>query len=135
MKRIAGRTCDGCSECCRVFDIPELDKAGGCRCPKLTRSELTPRCSIYPDRPDVCRDFECEWLRGYGPDRDKPSMTGFVFRRVWREDESQLHAFACDDDLLPGSSVIARMKRYPEEMVIWHPWRGPPWKPPSWKAR
>ncbi len=119
------RTCGGCSECCRVFDIPELEKEARCRCPKLTYDEVTfgHRCSIYPDRPDVCRDFECEWLRGYGDDKDKPSTTGVVFRRVWKNDESQLHAFESDDDLRPKDPMIDRMTRHPEEMVVWHSWR------------
>ena len=100
------RTCDGCSECCRIFDIdtPELQKEAGCPCPNLTTIHAFPfgkECGIYPDRPPVCRDFKCEWLRGYGGDSDKPDGSGIVFLRAWRGNESQLHAFPCDDDLRP----------------------------------
>jgi hypothetical protein len=116
------RTCDGCAECCRVFSIPGLKEAGY-PCPRLTVHPVWERCSEYADRPEVCRDFKCEWLRGYGHDRDKPSMTGLVFCRGWDKNESQLQVFACDDDLKPTNPVIGRMMRHPQEGVIWYPYR------------
>ena len=43
--------------CCSALEIPELNKPAGPACQHCAAG-----CAIYPDRPDVCRDFECEWL-------------------------------------------------------------------------
>ena len=44
--------------CCTALEIPELKKPAGPKCPNCAE----PGCRIYPERPQVCRDFECEWL-------------------------------------------------------------------------
>lgn len=57
--------------CCSALHIPELRKPAGPKCPNCEVSS----CAIYHDRPQVCRDFECEWLtsrdlpRHFRPDR------------------------------------------------------------------
>jgi hypothetical protein len=53
-----GKSCGACMMCCIVLEIDELKKPAGPAC----RNCAFPGCSIYPDRPQVCRDFECEWL-------------------------------------------------------------------------
>jgi len=55
-----GRECGTCSVCCSVLAVPELDKSGYEVCRHLCASG----CAIYPDRPESCRSFTCEWLRG-----------------------------------------------------------------------
>ena len=49
--------CSGCGTCCVAPDISTLGKAAGERCRHLDGSL---RCSIYHERPAVCR--------GYRPD-------------------------------------------------------------------
>jgi len=48
--------CRMCGVCCERLSITELDfkKDAGERCPKLTDDNL---CSIFEDRPSVCRDW------------------------------------------------------------------------------
>ncbi len=63
--------------CCQILDIDELDKKAGVLCKNCT---ATNGCKIYNKRPQVCRDFECEWLT----ERDiaaplKPDRTGTIF--------------------------------------------------------
>jgi len=50
------RSCGKCSLCCRLLGIDALGKAAGewCRHCVVGRG-----CSIYPERPDSCREFEC----------------------------------------------------------------------------
>jgi hypothetical protein len=56
-----GRSCGDCSLCCKVLDItePELKKPAGEWCKHCTTGV---GCSIYKERPQVCRGFGCEWL-------------------------------------------------------------------------
>lgn len=60
------RTCAaiGCAVCCKLPGIPDLGKKPRhwCRhCNPLNASDGA--CLIYDDRPLVCRDFQCLWLR------------------------------------------------------------------------
>ena len=45
--------------CCTALEIAELKKPAGPACPNCI---LTGGCKIYLKRPQVCRDFECNWL-------------------------------------------------------------------------
>lgn len=49
--------------CCRLLEIrpehaPEIAKPAGAWCRHCSR----PGCSIHDRRPDLCRDFLCQWL-------------------------------------------------------------------------
>lgn len=73
---IEGRTCDGCTLCCKVLAIDELDKPRGVWC-----SNCNPRtgCRIYAERPAPCRSFYCGYRRIPGLDeRWKPSHAKFL---------------------------------------------------------
>lgn len=72
-----GRTCGDCGTCCTVYEIddPELKKPAGVRCDHLTDDN---RCGIYERRPLVCREFECMWIKGLGPQRSRPDRIGAV---------------------------------------------------------
>ena len=52
--------CGTCTACCRIFDIPELEKPAGKWC---EHCEIGRGCSIYDSRPQMCRDYECLWLQ------------------------------------------------------------------------
>ncbi|HKU64729.1 MAG TPA: hypothetical protein VJQ06_06710 [Rhizomicrobium sp.] len=54
-----GKQCGDCSLCCKTMVIPELGKPKDVWCPHFARGQ---GCSIYPDRPQSCRDFSCHWL-------------------------------------------------------------------------
>jgi hypothetical protein len=45
--------------CCQVLEIDEFDKRAGILC---ANCKLGGGCRIYKRRPQVCQDFECEWL-------------------------------------------------------------------------
>jgi hypothetical protein len=51
--------CGTCTACCRIFEIPELQKPAGKWC---DHCEVGRGCSIYDTRPEVCQTFECLWL-------------------------------------------------------------------------
>jgi hypothetical protein len=56
---LQGRACDGCTMCCRVLGISEIDKPQGSWC---THCDVGAGCTIYDTRPGECRDFYCGYL-------------------------------------------------------------------------
>jgi len=56
---IAGRSCAGCTLCCKVLPVRELAKPAGTWCQQC---EPGAGCRIYAERPLGCRDFFCGWL-------------------------------------------------------------------------
>lgn len=68
------RACDGCTVCCTLPDIPEVDSPPYVPC----RHQGECGCGIYAERPQVCRDFSCEWLRGNAPEWMKPDVCGVM---------------------------------------------------------
>lgn len=77
---IPGRECGSCTVCCVVpaIDDPALTKPAGTACRNCTGTG----CGIYVSRPQICRDFVCEWRRmalldeDWRPDRSGVLVTG-----------------------------------------------------------
>ena len=62
--------------CCSALEIVELKKPAG----PLCGHSCDARCVIYPERPQVCRDFECEWLTQRKlPPHFRPDRIGALF--------------------------------------------------------
>ena len=55
-----GFGCDGCTVCCKVLKIPELDKPGNVWC---KHCRIGVGCGYYENRPEPCRVYECVWLQ------------------------------------------------------------------------
>ena len=53
-------SCDGCTACCKVMQIEELNKPANTWCPHCT---IGVGCGIYDTRPESCRVYECIWLQ------------------------------------------------------------------------
>lgn len=54
-----GRDCGSCTLCCKVYDVPSLEKPAGTWC----RHCLPGRgCGIHETRPQHCRSFHCLWM-------------------------------------------------------------------------
>lgn len=78
----AERACGDCRICCKLPDIPELNKPRDTWCRHTSLRDGTPGCSIYDDRPGVCREFRCAWLDGLGTDRDRPDKLGVMWQPI-----------------------------------------------------
>ncbi len=73
---VAGRSCAGCTLCCKLLSISELAKPQQSWCPSCT---VGVGCRIYADRPGDCADFHCGWLvREEVGDAWRPSECGMV---------------------------------------------------------
>ncbi|MEM1183809.1 MAG: hypothetical protein AAGI53_02295 [Planctomycetota bacterium] len=75
-----GRSCGSCRVCCKLPDIPELDKPRDTWCRFSAKSKGAPGCTRYEARPDVCREFECAWLSGLGDADDRPDKLGVLWQ-------------------------------------------------------
>jgi Fe-S-cluster containining protein len=42
-------------------------------------------CNIYETRPKGCRDFQCEWLKGYGSEDERPDRLHIILDRAVRD--------------------------------------------------
>ena len=67
------RKCDGCTVCCTVLMVPELQKPMYEMCKFCDKG-----CTIYNERPQSCRDFECGWLKGEMSEDMKPDKAHFM---------------------------------------------------------
>lgn len=54
-----GKSCGTCNLCCKILEIPELDKAANAWC---THCDIGIGCKAYEARPATCRDFMCRYL-------------------------------------------------------------------------
>ena len=73
-----GRSCCTCSLCCKVLKIDELAKPSGQWC---EHCKPGCGCTIYNNRPPVCRAFACQWMtdNSFGEEW-KPSRSRMVLR-------------------------------------------------------
>jgi len=73
---VQDRNCRGCTLCCKLLSVEELEKPPGVWCGCCDQGT---GCKIYPDRPTECRNFYCGYL--VDPDLDdrwKPSTCKLV---------------------------------------------------------
>jgi len=69
------RNCDGCTLCCKVMGVAELEKKPGVECMHCIEGT---GCGIYASRPAMCREFNCYYLQNAELDaRWKPSTAKF----------------------------------------------------------
>lgn len=52
--------CDGCTACCKILKVHELNKPGNTWC---RHCKIGTGCEIYETRPESCRVYECVWLQ------------------------------------------------------------------------
>ena len=85
MTAAPGKACGTCTMCCSALEIAELKKPAG---PLCVNCRLGGGCAIYADRPQVCRDFECEWLtRRDLARRFRPDLVGVILMEDADSDE------------------------------------------------
>lgn len=55
----ATRQCGGCTMCCKIMGIAELNKPRDQWCPHCS---IGKGCQIYDSKPSSCSNFRCVWL-------------------------------------------------------------------------
>jgi hypothetical protein len=72
--------CDGCTLCCLLFPVPDMDIDVAEECP--CRNPGT-GCSMYCERPPDCVFASCMYLQSENITKDlKPSTCGVIFEKV-----------------------------------------------------
>jgi hypothetical protein len=75
---LPGRSCAGCTLCCKVLGIEALQKPPNTWC---KHCEPAKGCRIYDDRPEECRTFNCSYLTdAHIGEEWKPSRSRMVLR-------------------------------------------------------
>lgn len=71
--------CGPCYACCVWLGIEELKKYTGQTCKRLVGGhDPSKRCTIYEDRPKACREYQCLWRAGWGPQELRPYESGIL---------------------------------------------------------
>ena len=71
--------------CCSALEIHDLKKPAG---PLCAHGRACGGCDIYASRPQVCRDFECEWLTRRDLSRLlRPDLVGTILMEDAESDE------------------------------------------------
>src|SRR5689334_18589463 len=82
------RRCNGCTKCCEgSLRLPAKINGHDIEPGKPCRFRSAGGCTIYSERPDVCRSYMCGWLVPGSPfpDEYRPDKLGVMFLpRSWR---------------------------------------------------
>lgn len=81
---IQSRECSGCTMCCKLPELKELQKPRDTWC---AHCAIGKGCTIYSERPQGCITFECMWKQGFMPVELKPDEAKVVF---WQEAENRV---------------------------------------------
>ena len=76
MTAAPGKSCGECTMCCSALEIDELQKPAGPRCVNCRPAAAA---RSMPRAPQVCREFECEWLT-------QPNVAAAISARQDRHD-------------------------------------------------
>ena len=104
------RKCGTCSACCRwpSIDEGEFHKPARVPCQHLHKQGY--RCTIYADRPKMCSEYRCTWLRGMGSavdNRDRPNSCGVLIDRR----STQFGVVLVAKSLTPNAAMSPKGKR------------------------
>ena len=105
-----GRSCGTCTLCCKVYDVPVLDKPAGRWCQHCRPGR---GCGIHDSRPQHCRSFNCLWMTApwLGPDW-KPDRS----KMVLSIDPETRFLFVQVD---PGAAAAWRREPYYRQLKQW----------------
>ena len=93
MPEIPGKSCGSCHFCCKVLEIEELKKKAGLLCGHCLGAD---GCGIYTTRPQVCRDYYCQWKEDRGLSAQmRPDRVGTLL--MDDPDSDEYHA-VCDPE-------------------------------------
>lgn len=105
-----GRSCGGCTLCCKIFEIPEIAKPRHVWCGHCDTGK---GCKIHETRPATCRDFFCGYLlMGTLPEHWKPSQARFVL--TWESDNNRMVV-----NVDPGRPDAWRKEPYYAQLKHW----------------
>ncbi len=113
---VPGRSCDGCTLCCKLMGIEEIGKARGAWCPDCDKSR---GCKIYDSRPEACRTFHCGYLRIPHLDEHwKPSKARFLINFESAANRIVVHADPDRPEAWKRAPYLAQIKHWSHKMLL-----------------
>lgn len=108
--------CGDCTACCTVLAITELKKPARRACDHVCRSG----CRIYENRPQVCRQFLCVWMRGALGTAPalRPDSLGVMFDCFVEQQSRRLRFVAFE--LWPGALATAAVRELLDRFAATH---------------
>ncbi len=107
---VAGRSCDGCTMCCKLLAIDVLQKPRGVWCSHCDQKH---GCTIYESRPDPCRGFYCGYLRlPQIDDRWKPSKAKFLINYEDAANRIVIHADPARPDAWRAEPYLKAIRQW-----------------------
>lgn len=72
--------CEGCTLCCKLFNIPWMNSPEGKYCEKC---EPDKGCKIYDTIPEKCKSYKCAYNQAPNLNTDlRPDKCGIVFEKA-----------------------------------------------------
>jgi len=104
------KSCGECEACCVLIGVRALAKPPGCECIHQSGGK---GCSIYAERPDPCRTFNCVWVQGTKlfTGKDRPDKCGVMFV-LMGADSAFVKA--------TGLPVVSALEVYPGAFAQYH---------------
>lgn len=106
------RECGECVACCSgtlLAKIHSNEMGAGKPCVFLVKS----KCSIYEDRPQVCKDFQCAWLQGLMSDSMKPTMSNVMISVETKDKKQFLRVIELSNDV--KDEVYTEIKEFTDK--------------------
>ena len=75
------QSCGECALCCKLIEIPNLAGVGQW-CPHCVPGKRDGCCTIYDNRPEVCRGWNCFWRAENWPDEFRPDRCKVIFEAL-----------------------------------------------------
>ena len=116
------RPCDGCTVCCSVFGVEEINKPAWEKCTHLDERG----CGIYATRPGHCHGFYCLYQHGMGTSMDRPDKLGVVFAstngKTTFTGQEEIQAYEAVPGAFNRSDVVRLAKTFSDKgkLVIGH---------------
>ena len=90
------KKCGTCNSCCYVFPIKNTTLADGSPFPDKEGYELCSfyklgKCSVYDNRPAICRSYKCGWMASTDrdmPNNTRPDKAGFILSTLTYSNDS-----------------------------------------------
>lgn len=82
--------CGECNVCCDTLSIYEIKDA------HTVCEHYDQRCNIYNDRPDACRNFECEYIKRNWNIRLRPDKCGII---IYNDIDKRYYVLRLQDDV------------------------------------
>jgi hypothetical protein len=107
---VPGRSCQGCTLCCKVIAVAEFDKPRGRYC---THCEVDHGCKIYAARPEVCAEFHCSYLLSPALGEEwKPTTSHLVLGYMTAADVIVIYTDPDHADAWRAEPYYARIRKW-----------------------